>query len=161
MKIRYNALLYVKIIVRGYGTVHKKVERKYYMNAEQYKRANGISYNVCVIILACGLAMTIFNAFTDGSGFSGGKIAIIIATVIGGAIISTGYFKFSAVKRGSVMIMGGATIFYFVLLIAEDNIVYFAFGLPILICSIIYLNVKLCKFGIGAIIISFMMKNIQ
>ena len=125
------------------------------MNAEQYKRANGISYNVCIIIMLAGLGITIFNAFTDGTGFTLGKIAVILAVFVGGALISMGYFKFRAIKKGSVLIMGGATIFYFVLLIAEDNIVYFAFGLPILICSIIYLNVKLCKFGIGAICISF------
>lgn len=59
------------------------------------------------------------------------------------------------------MIMGGATIFYFVILIAEESLIYFAFGLPILICSIIYLNVRLCKFGISAIIISFIITCIK
>ena len=123
------------------------------MNADQYKRANNISFNVCVIILAAGMLMTIINAFTEG--FSGGKLAIIIAVIVAGVMSAIGNFKFATEKKGSILIMGGSTIFYFVLLIAEDNIVYFAFGLPILICSIIYLNVRLCKAGIAAIVLSF------
>ncbi|MBP3197050.1 MAG: hypothetical protein J6N21_08605 [Butyrivibrio sp.] len=123
------------------------------MNAEQFKRANNNSFYVCLVIIAAGLLMTLFNAFT--TGFTVGKIAIILNALFGGIIISIGNFKFPTVKRGSILIMAGATLFYFVLLIAEDNIVYFAFGLPILICSITYLNVRLCKTGIGAIIVSF------
>ena len=123
------------------------------MNADQYRRANNSSFYVTLVIIISGIAMTIFTAITEG--FTGGKIAIIVGAIIGGIMIALGNFKFNTVKKGSVLIMGGATIFYFVLLIAEDNVAYFAFGLPILICSIIYLNVKLCKFGIGAIIISY------
>ena len=131
------------------------------MNAEQYKRANNISFYVCIIIIAAGIVLTIFNAFTDSSGMSFAKINIIIVAVISGIIMAIGNFKYSTVKKGCILIMGGATIFYFVLLIAEDKIVYFAFGLPILICSIIYLNVRLCKAGIGAIVVSFFISCIK
>ncbi len=123
------------------------------MNAEQYKRANNNSFYVCIVIILSGLLMTIFSIFSEG--MSGGKVAIIVGAVIGAAMICVGNFKFPTVKMGSILIMGGSTIFYFIILIAEDNLVFFAFGLPILICSIIYLNVRLCKAGIGAIIISF------
>ncbi|MBQ7615713.1 MAG: hypothetical protein IJU77_11760 [Butyrivibrio sp.] len=123
------------------------------MNAEQYRRANNSSFYVTIVILISGILMTVFKIFTEG--MTGGKIAILIGALIGGAMVAVGNFKFSTVKKGSIIIMSGATIFYFILLIAEDNIAYFAFGLPILICSIIYLNVKLCKFGIGAIVISY------
>lgn len=123
------------------------------MNADQFRRANGNSYNVCIIIFLCGALMTVYNAFTEG--LSGGKIAVFIAVVIGAAMASAGYFKFSTEKLGSILIMSGSTVFYFVILIAEDKIVYFALGLPILICSIIYLNVRLCKAGIGAIVVSY------
>ena len=129
------------------------------MNAEQYKRANNNSYYVCLVIIAAGLLMTIFKAFNEG--MSVGKVAIICNAVLGGIMISIGNFKFPTVKLGSILIMGGATIFYFVLLIAEDNIVYFAFGLPILICSIMYLNVRLCKAGMAAITISFLITCIK
>ena len=129
------------------------------MNADQYRRANGVSFYVCVVILVCGLVINIFNAVTEG--MSPGKIAIIIFGLISGAMAAIGNFKFSTVKAGSVLIMGGSTIFYFVLLIVEDNIVYFAYGLPILICSIIYLNVRLCKVGIGAIIVSFLITVVK
>ena len=123
------------------------------MNADQYRRANANSFNVCIVIFLSGLLMTFYTIFQEG--INGGKISIIFATIIGGLMAACGYFKFPTVKLGSILIMGGATIFYFVLLIAEDNIVYFAFGLPILICSIIYLNVKLCRAGVMAITVSF------
>ena len=129
------------------------------MNADQYRRANTSSFYVCLVILICGIVMAIYGLMT--TGFSAGNVAIIIAAIVGGIMISIGNFKFSTEKKGSVMIMAGATLFYFVLLIAEDNIAYFAFGLPILICSIIYLNVKLCRFGIGAIILSFIVLCIK
>ena len=123
------------------------------MNADQYRRANANSFLVCIIIFACGALITVYNAFLEG--FTTGKIFIFLAVLVGAAMASIGNYKYSTEKLGSILIMGGATIFYFVLLIAEDNIVYFAFGLPILICSIIYLNVRLCKAGIGAITVSF------
>lgn len=123
------------------------------MNAEQYKRANNNSFYVCMIIILGGLLLSVFKIFSEG--FSGGKIVIIASALLGAAIIAVGNFKYPTVKKGSILIMGGATIFYFCLLIAEDDLVYFAYGLPILICSIIYLNVKLCKMGILAISVSF------
>ena len=123
------------------------------MNAEQYRRANRSSFYVCLVIILSGLGITIFNCFREE--FTVGKVAIFIAAAVGGLLIFLGNYKFPTIKKGSVLIMGGATIFYFVLLIAEDDLIYFAFGLPILICSIIYLNVKLCKVGISAIILSF------
>ncbi len=123
------------------------------MNAEQYRRANNNSFYVTIVILLSGVGITIFSMFREG--ISAGPIAILISAVVGGVMVAAGNYKFATEKLGSVLIMSGATIFYFVLLIAEDNIVYFAFGLPILICSIIYLNAKLCKAGILAITISF------
>jgi methyl-accepting chemotaxis protein len=129
------------------------------MNAEQYKRANNNSFYVCAVIIAAGLLMTINDIYMQGMTI--GNIAIIGNALLGGAMISLGKFKFNTVKMGSILIMGGSTIFYFVLLIAEDNIVYFAFGLPILICSIIYLNVRLCKMGMTAITISFTLTCIK
>ncbi len=124
------------------------------MNPEQYKRANNSSFYVCIVIFLSGLVITIYNLATEGS--SPAKIAILISAFICAGIAGIGNFKFTYEKKGSILIMGGATIFYFVMLITEDNLIYFAFGLPVLICSIIYLNAKLCKAGIGAIVVSFL-----
>ena len=124
------------------------------MNAEQYRRANKNSSIVCLVVFACGLLLTIFSLLHSGP--SVGRIAIMASTVLSAVMVFIGNSKFKTVKMGSVLIMGGATIFYLVMLIAEDNIVYFAFGLPILICSIIYLNVRLCRAGIAAIGLSFL-----
>ncbi len=134
-------------------------ERKNTMNAEQYKRANNSSFYVCIIIIVCGVLLTLFSILNSGSSI--GSISIIIAGVLCSAVIALGNFKYPTEKKGSIIIMGGATLFYFVLLIAEDNIAYFAFGLPILICSIVYLNVKLCQSGIAAIVVSFIVTCVK
>lgn len=130
-----------------------------YMNSEQYKRANNNSFYVIISIILVGLGITVFSILTKGANI--GRISIVINAFLGAGIVGLGNFKYPYEKKGSIMVMGGATLFYFVLLIAEDNILYFAFGLPILICSIIYLNIKLCKYGIGAIIISFVLTCIK
>ena len=129
------------------------------MNSEQYKRANNNSFYVTIIILLSGLFLTVFSVFQYGA--SVGRISIIVSSFICVGICALGNFKYPYEKKGAIMLMGGATIFYFVILIAEESLIYFAFGLPILICSIIYLNVRLCKFGIGAIIISFVITCIK
>ncbi|MCR4758382.1 MAG: hypothetical protein K5792_11325 [Butyrivibrio sp.] len=129
------------------------------MSPEQYRRANNNSFNVCIVILISGLLVTISKFMQNGAVIA--NIAILMGILLGGAMVMMGKFQYATVKMGSVLIMGGATVFYFVLLIAEDNIIFFAFGLPILICSIIYLNVRLCQAGIGAIILSFLITCIK
>ena len=129
------------------------------MNAEQFKRANNNSFYVCIVILGSGLFLTIYKMIS--AAVTPGRIAIVIAAIFGAIICAIGNFKFPTVKMGSLLLMGGATIFYFVLLIAEDNLIYFAFGLPILISSITYLNVKLCQYGIGAITLSFVITCVR
>lgn len=129
------------------------------MNAEQYKRANNNGFYVTIIIMLSGLLLTVFSVFQYGA--TAGRITIIISAFLCVGICAFGNFKHASEKKGAILIMGGATIFYFVILIAEESLIYFAFGLPILICSITYLNVRLCKFGISAIIISFIITCIK
>ena len=123
------------------------------MKPQQYRLANKVSFFVCIIIIACGVLLTFINIAQNGLKF--GHIAIILSAIVGIIMLVAGAFKYPEVKMGSVLVMGGATIFYFVLLIAENDIVYFAFGLPILICSMVYLNIRLSRVGIGAICVSF------
>ena len=129
------------------------------MNSKQYKRANNNGFYVTIIIMLSGLLLTVFSLFQYGA--TAGRIVIIISAFLCVGICALGNFKYPTEKKGAILIMGGATIFYFVILIAEESLIYFAFGLPILICSIIYLNVRLCKFGISAIIISFIITCIK
>ncbi|RKM61916.1 hypothetical protein D6855_00420 [Butyrivibrio sp. CB08] len=129
------------------------------MNSEQYKRANNNSFYVTIVIMISGIMMTVFSIFQYGPNL--GRNLIVVSSFLCAGICAFGNFKHAYEKKGSIMIMGGATIFYFVILIAEDSLIYFAFGLPILICSIIFLNARLCKFGIGAIIISFVITVIK
>ena len=47
------------------------------MNAEQYRRANANSFNVCIVIFLCGILLTVIKIFQ--SGFQGAIAAPIIA----------------------------------------------------------------------------------
>nr|WP_044913600.1 methyl-accepting chemotaxis protein [Butyrivibrio sp. WCE2006] len=123
------------------------------MNPQQFRLANKVSFIVCSIIIGCGVLLSIGDI--TNRGITAGNASIILSAIVGMLMLLAGNFKFPEVKMGSILIMAGSTIFYFVLMIAQDNLVYFAFGLPILIASIIYLNVRLCRAGIGAICISF------
>lgn len=55
------------------------------MNAEQYRRANKSSFIVCMIVLACGLLLTVFSIFQNGPSI--GRISIIAATVISAVMV--------------------------------------------------------------------------
>ena len=69
--------------------------------------------------------MTLFDLSQQGLTF--GHIAIVLSALVAVAMLVVGNFKFPEVKMGAILIMGGATIFYFVLLIAKNDLVYFAF----------------------------------
>ncbi|MBO4456511.1 MAG: hypothetical protein J5802_02190 [Butyrivibrio sp.] len=123
------------------------------MNAEQYKRANRNSFYVSIIIVATGFIITLLSLLTKG--FGTGKAVILASAVVSSILIILGNTKFSEAKTGAILIMGGASLFYIFLMIAGDSPLYYAFGLPILICSMIYLNVKMCVYGIVVIILTY------
>ena len=123
------------------------------MNAEQYKRANRNSFYASIIIVAAGFFVTLISMINGG--FSGGKVFTLITTIATSAMIILGNTKFATQKKGAILIMGGASLFYMAFLLSGDNLIFYAFGLPVLICSMIYLNVKMCVYGIGVITLTF------
>ena len=98
------------------------------MSPEQYRRANNNSFNVCIVILISGVLITISKFMQNGATIS--NLGILVGVLVGNAMIMTGKFRHAEEKLGSILIMGGSTVFYFFLLIFEDNIIFFAFGLP-------------------------------
>jgi len=103
--------------------------------------------------VAAGFIATLLSLFSKG--FDVGKAIIFASAIVSLILIFIGNFKFSSEKKGAVMIALGASLFYMAFVIAGNNILYFAFGLPILICSMLYSNIKLCGYGIGFIAVSF------
>ena len=123
------------------------------MDAQQYKRANANSFYVSIFTVITGVILTLLSLISKG--FDIGKAVIFASAVVSLIMIFIGNFKFSTEKAGAICITLGATIFYFSLVLAGNNLLYFAFGLPILICSMLYSNVKLCGYGVSFISICF------
>ncbi|MCR5404501.1 MAG: hypothetical protein K6E91_11895 [Butyrivibrio sp.] len=129
------------------------------MNAEQYKKANTVSFYVCFFVIFTGFLTNLYNLITKGISPFG--LLILICAIISSAVVSIGNFKFLTEQKGANLIISGAACFYFVMLICSENIVYFAYGLPILICSIVYLNEKMCKTGMAVTLIAFIIMCIK
>lgn len=129
------------------------------MDAKQYSRANKNSFYVSIIIVATGIVINLLSLLTKG--FDIGKAVIFASAVVSLIMIFIGNFKFSTEKAGAICITLGATIFYISLVLAGNNLLYFAFGLPILICSMLYSNVKLCGYGVSFISICFIISIIK
>ena len=129
------------------------------MDAKQYSRANKNSFYVSIIIVATGIVINLLSLLTKG--FDIGKAVIFASAVVSLIMIFIGNFKFSTEKAGAICITLGASIFYISLVLAGNNLLYFAFGLPILICSMLYSNVKLCGYGVSFISICFIISIIK
>ena len=128
------------------------------MDAQQYKRANANSFYVSIITVVTGIVLTLLSLITKG--FDIGKAVIFASAVVSLIIIFIGNFKFYEEKTGAVLIMCGVSVFYLTLVLAGNDLAYFAFGLPILICSTLYSNVALCGTGVGIISVSFIISII-
>ncbi len=124
------------------------------MNAEQYKKANTKCFYIVIIAIAAAVFMTVISAITKGLTIQ--KIITIVCGLIGIIIAINGSFKHPTGKKGASMIIGGAILFYVVLVILSDNPSAFAFALPILICSVIYLDQEMCTKEIVVISIAYL-----
>jgi len=124
------------------------------MTNDQYRRANSIAYNVCLIIL---LGMIVLD-FANGiqKGFRGELVAQVVISILGFVLNTAGFIRFKEEKKGCILIMGGSTIAYFSFIVTQTSLIYFALGLPILFSSIVYLNKRLLIAGEGAITVSYL-----
>ncbi len=129
------------------------------MNVEQLKKANTNCFYIVIVTIACAVVLTIADVITKG--FSPSKLAIIISAFLLGLVAINGSFKHPTSGKGSLQIVGSAAIFYAVLVIMSDNPAAFAFALPILLCSVIYLDFKICKYEMIIMGIAFVTSCIK
>jgi methyl-accepting chemotaxis protein len=66
-----------------------------------------------------------------------------------------------AEKLGSILLMGGTTISYFIVMVSTNEPVYIIMSMPILVSSIIYLNFRLVMIGNSVVAISFLIVFIR
>ena len=116
------------------------------MTGEQYVRANKRVYNVVMILLA---VMTILSVMACLAEF---KITILIqaaAAVAGIIVVNTYAKKFWNEKKGGEILLGtGSAVYCVFLFLNQTNFVY-AYGIPLFVACVLYLNVKFIYYGIG------------
>ena len=116
------------------------------MTGEQYVRANKRVYNVVMILLA---VMTILSVMACLAEF---KITILIqaaAAVAGIIVVNTYAKKFWNEKKGGEILLGtGSAVYCVFLFLNQTNFVY-AYGIPLFVACVLYLDVKFVYYGIG------------
>jgi len=108
------------------------------MTKEQYVRANTRALIVTCLTL---IFMIISKVFEIGRSGVSTQIGIELGVaVLGGIMIGIGYIREKTSRKGAVLLMGGVSVVYFIIMVLDTNTYYFALGLPILLSSIIYLD---------------------
>ncbi len=129
------------------------------MNAEQYKKANTKCFYIVIVAIAAAIVLTLINMIT--TGITSMKAGIVLAGIISIIVTMNGSFKHPTGKKGASLIIGGAIFFYVVLVILSDNHSAFSFALPILICSVIYLDQQMIIKETVAVGASFLVSCIK
>ena len=116
------------------------------MTGEQYVRANKRVYNVVMILLA---VMTILSVMACLAEF---KITILLqaAAAVAGIIVVNSYAKkFWDSKKGGEILLGTGSAVYCVFLFLNQNNFVYAYGIPLFVACVLYLDVKFLYYGIG------------
>lgn len=114
------------------------------MTESQYARANKKVYPVVLLQLAIMIAVTVLKLYL---GITISKIIMIIVAVIGIFIL---YYAMRAEWNGrkrAIVLLGTAAGIYFIFLLLSDTATVYAYALPLMTASIIYLNVRFLYYG--------------
>ena len=129
------------------------------MDKNQFSRANQRAFVVClIIVVACALAF-IFEGFAIG--FTIGSVFDLAAVVVSIVVMAIAMIRFREEKIGSAMIMLGATVTFVVIMIVENQLFYVMFGLPILVCGIVYMNSRIVIGGSSVILLMYIITAIR
>ncbi|MBE5823974.1 MAG: methyl-accepting chemotaxis protein [Butyrivibrio sp.] len=123
------------------------------MNVEQLKKANTNCFYIVITTIALGVVITIANIIING--FTIPKLIIVISALVLGLMAINGGFKHPTSSKGSLLIVGSATFFFAIYVLMSDKPISLSFALPILLCSIVYLDLKLCRYEMIVMSISF------
>ena len=118
------------------------------MTESQYVRANKKVYPVVLVQFAIMIFRTVFKLAT---AFSIRYVILLILPIIGAAI-TTQVMKKPETKECAERLLGLASGVYFAFLLLDFSPIIYAYAVPLMTASIIYLNVRFLYFG-GAITI--------
>ena len=123
------------------------------MSKEQFRRANKMAFIINLLILISAMLLMIFQGLEIG--FNSGIILEMIATCFGFGALVIGITKGRDNKLGVVAILTGSAFVYLVVILVQNQFVFFSYGIPILISSMVYLNPKVVKFGLGELAVTY------
>ena len=113
------------------------------MTESQYLRANKKVYPVVLVQFAIMIFRTVFKLAT---AFSIRYVFLVVLPVIG-AVIAMRIMKDPSTKRCSELLLGVAAGIYFIFLLLDFSPIIYAYAVPLLTASIIYLNVRFLYIG--------------
>ena len=129
------------------------------MSEDQYQKANARAFLVNNIILA-----SIFLLVLTG-GISGGFTVVTIiemaGCIAGYSLALFGRVRAGGKKAGAIMIMGGSSIVFFLVMILQNNMAYILFGLTVLFSSMVYLNLRIVYSGEAVIVTAYVISIIR
>ena len=129
------------------------------MSEDQYQKANARAFVVNNIILA-----SIFLLVLTG-GISGGFTVVTIiemaGCIAGYSLALFGRVRAGGKKAGAIMIMGGSSIVFFLVMILQNNMAYILFGLTVLFSSMVYLNLRIVYSGEAVIVTAYVISIIR
>lgn len=121
------------------------------MTKEQYKRASKFAYIVVMILLAY-VALTLIGAMMAGDVTI--RVGVQLVVCFMGIVISTvGFVAKREVKMGSILIVFGPTLVYFVMMCVNNTVTTFMYAFPIMFASMVYLNIKMMLYGYAFVLV--------
>ncbi len=115
------------------------------MNKGQFRRANRMAFIINTLILVSAVLLMFFQALEIG--LNAAITAELIAAVVGFSMMLFGMLKGRDNKLGVILIMTGSALVYIVIMLAQNQFLFFSYGMPILASCVVYLNPKVVKFG--------------
>ena len=128
------------------------------MNSEQYSRANRITLITSTIIILATVGLVFAGSYPN---FDMNTSIAVVGAIAGLVLAFLGGTVKKAEKLGSILLMGGTTISYFIVMVSTNEPVYIIMSMPILVSSIIYLNFRLVMIGNFVVAISFLIVFIR
>ncbi len=115
------------------------------MSTEHYLRANRKVFQINLIIAIVALFMVGLDVLVKG--ISTGLIIEAIAVAVGIAQMCVGITKFKDSRMGAVVILGGPTLYYIVIIIIQNDMMFYPFAIPVMFSCILYLDLRLYVIG--------------
>lgn len=114
------------------------------MTGEQYVRASKKVYSV---VMAQLIVMTLLAGAACLTGLKAGTVIQVLSAVAGIILINAYARKFFDCKKGAMLLLGIAAGVYFIFMIFNQSNYVYAYALPLMTASIIYLNVRFLYYG--------------